>query len=73
MLIYKMNYRVDQVCAYPFSEYYQAWIISTISPKVTIRFSDEGFEIEAENSDQEEFNYAIIFIGYAYGQQDNGR
>ena len=60
-----------------FDESYQKWIkdeIKTrVSARIKITFTEKSFIIDATDSTPLQLISAAQFIGYAFGQQDNGR
>lgn len=63
-IIYKKDF-----LGYPFSEHYIKWIKES-APAVRDISQDE-IVIDAKNVN--EIWAALMFLGYAWGQQDNGR
>jgi len=55
---------------YPFTESYVNWINKSIE-NASVEFSDTQIKITANS--EFDLSKAALFIGYAWGQQDNGR
>jgi len=65
----KIELTKEQFQGYAFSESYIEWICkSQIAVK---KISDNDIIIESNK--KEDIINALIFLGYAWGQQDNGR
>jgi len=57
---------------YKFSESYEKWISETVSKNGSkVIFKEKSLVIESPN--QTKLLMSVMFIGYAFGQQDNGR
>lgn len=79
----EINLTEDDLVLYgrPFSDSYKAWIADWVDEHapgafITINGSmreNEPFSISVKASDTKQLAKISMFIGYAFGQQDNGR
>lgn len=79
----EINLTEDDLVQYgrPFSDSYKSWIADWVvihapEASVTINGSmreNEPFSISIKASDTKQLSKISMFIGYAFGQQDNGK
>lgn len=70
---YEVYYRdIKDMSNHPFSKHYQEWISETFAANgSSVEFTEEKIIISSPNMTK--LCMSIMFIGYAFGQQDNGR
>ena len=78
MNIFKIEYEnLKGMANRPFSSDYQKWIIDHVNEyidtNIKIKFTDDAIEIDYSNSNPLLLLQVSLFIGYAFGQADNGR
>lgn len=76
MYLYEIIYE-DLYYGREFSESYKKWIKgeikNEISKKIKVSFTEKSVTIDATKTNQFNLCKALMFIGYAFGQQENGR
>lgn len=75
MKVYEATY--DSLNMMPFSESYQEWIKDSIKKNVSahieVKFTEKYFSVDATDSTPLQLCSTLVFIGYAFGMQANGR
>lgn len=72
--IFSLEFNKEDLFGHPFSDSYKDWIIKHVNDYIKgASIKIEEYRIEVTAKSIKDLSKVAMFIGYAYGQQDNGR